>query len=151
MKKVIFKKGFTLIELLVVITIIALLTAIVLASLNDARIKARDTRRLQDMKTLQNAMALYQSDHNGNIPVGMEGGASQPNFITSLVSGKYLPQGVTDPLNTNVGSYYYSYVSSSNGSCPATDQRGYIQFKLEKMTTTSYPICGGVSYYCVCF
>jgi len=54
------KKGFTLIELLVVVSIISLLASVVLASLNTARAKARDARRLQDLKQIQLALELYK-------------------------------------------------------------------------------------------
>ncbi len=51
--------GFTLIELLVVIAIIGVLASIVLASLNSARQKSRDARRIADVKQLQLALELY--------------------------------------------------------------------------------------------
>ena len=57
-------RGFTLIELLVVIAIIGILASIVLASLNIARMKGRDARRIADLKEMQNALELYYSDHN---------------------------------------------------------------------------------------
>ena len=57
------KKGFTSIELLVVISIIGLLSSVVLASLNQARIKARDSQRKQDIIQVRNALELYYADH----------------------------------------------------------------------------------------
>ena len=52
-------QGFTLIELLVVIAIIGVLASVVLASLNTARKKSRDARRIADIKQIQLALELY--------------------------------------------------------------------------------------------
>ena len=54
-------KGFTLIELMVVISIIALLSSIVLASVGAAREKAMLTKTVGEMKSLQNAVELYKN------------------------------------------------------------------------------------------
>lgn len=62
------KRGFTLIELLVVISIISLLSSIVFSSLNSARMKARDSLRIQSLKEIQTALALYY-DAVGHYPV----------------------------------------------------------------------------------
>jgi prepilin-type N-terminal cleavage/methylation domain-containing protein len=57
------RRGFTLIELLVVIAIIGILSATVMVSLNVARMKARDTRRVQDLTQIRTALELYFFDH----------------------------------------------------------------------------------------
>jgi prepilin-type N-terminal cleavage/methylation domain-containing protein len=54
--------GFTLIELLVVVAIIALLSEIVLASLQTATAKARNAKRVEMVKQYQNALELYYTD-----------------------------------------------------------------------------------------
>lgn len=56
-------KGFTLIELLVVIAIIGLLSTISVIALNNARAKARDARRVADIKNIQTAMEMYYNVH----------------------------------------------------------------------------------------
>ncbi|MEY4747687.1 MAG: protein ral secretion pathway protein [Candidatus Parcubacteria bacterium] len=64
------EKGFTLIELLVVIAIIGMLAAIVLASLNGARQKGRDARRLSDLKQIANQVALLDTGAGATAFVG---------------------------------------------------------------------------------
>jgi len=58
------KKGFTLIELLVVVAIMGLLASLAVVALNNARARARDARRLSDIKQIQTALELYYLDKN---------------------------------------------------------------------------------------
>lgn len=56
------RKGFTLVELLVVISIIGLLSTLAVVALNQARVRARDVKRLSDIKQVQTALELYYAD-----------------------------------------------------------------------------------------
>lgn len=145
--------GFTLIELLVVISIIALLTSIVLAALAEAKAKARDARRLEDMRTLQTAIAMYQNDHGGSFPeTGAEKNRSEweystnsrNNFIENLVNGKYIPFGIKDP---NGLIYYYK---KGAGESPCASDDTMILFELETNTKTTYPKYGGGPLHAIC-
>src|SRR3989304_7925641 len=57
------KKGFTLIELIVVISIIGVLSTLIINNLNDARSRARDTKRKQELSGLKIALRLYYNDY----------------------------------------------------------------------------------------
>lgn len=103
-----FGAGFTLIELLVVIAIIGLLSSIVLASLNSARAKARDAKRVSDIQALKTAVELYYLDNNQYPPgCASSNGANVAGWST-LLSSKYIGSMPKDPSDA-VGAYGYYY------------------------------------------
>jgi len=110
MKKT-YKRGFTLIELLVVIAIIGILASIVLASLDSARKKGRDARRIADVKQIQLALELYY-DANGVYPPALT--------TANLVTPGYISVLPTDPLSGST-VYPYTYAplaaTGSAGTC----------------------------------
>jgi prepilin-type N-terminal cleavage/methylation domain-containing protein len=61
------EEGFTLIELLVVIAIIAILTVVVILTINPAELlrQSRDSNRLSDMATVNEALGVFTEDVSG--------------------------------------------------------------------------------------
>jgi len=96
------KKGFTLIELLVVIAIIGILSSVVLASLNSARQKSRDARRVSDIKQLQLALELY-FDASGTYPLAL-----------SDLSSMYIATVPVPPTGSGQTAYAYAALGSGN-------------------------------------
>lgn len=102
------QSGFTLIELLVVIAIIGLLASVVLLSLNSARAKSRDAKRVSDVRQIASAMELYFNDNN-TYPTTY--GPLVPNYIGSWPT---YPQPVAD--GTSCGSQTAAYVVTGTAS-----------------------------------
>ncbi|MEK7082655.1 MAG: type II secretion system protein, partial [Patescibacteria group bacterium] len=115
------KQGFTLIELLVVIAIIGVLASVVLASVNTARAKSRDARRIADLKQIQLALELYY-DTNNQYPLGSQGSGTwsshapsygnNDNYIVGLAP-TYIPILPRDPRYDEGGQ---GYLYNSNGT-----------------------------------
>ncbi len=118
------RQGFTLIELLVVISIIGVLASVVLASLNSARQKARNARRVSDLHQIALALEMYY-DSNNSYPTSGNAWRSQcaswGNFpsdqvIPGLVPA-YMPVFPSDPsMNTATSLSCYLYGSFNGGA-----------------------------------
>ncbi|MDP3661474.1 MAG: prepilin-type N-terminal cleavage/methylation domain-containing protein [bacterium] len=98
------RRGFTLIELLVVIAIIGILSSVVVASLNGARKKARDARRVDDVKQLQLALELYFDSSVGN--------GKYPTNLDALASNSFIPKVPTPPTGAGETAYKYAPLTS---------------------------------------
>ncbi|HYE22994.1 MAG TPA: type II secretion system protein [Candidatus Paceibacterota bacterium] len=104
-------RGFTLIELLIVIAIIGILSATVLVSLNQTRVKARDALRQSDLRQVRTALEIYYFD-NGRYPT--DGPNTRLGEISSSLVPRYMPKMPVDPTYGS-GSSGYRYRSDSAG------------------------------------
>ena len=128
------RKGFTLIELLVVIAIIGILSTLAVVALNSARQKARDSKRIADIKQIQTSLELYFSDQGGYPPqaVAMELGTASSNSLcySSGFSG------------TCTGTTYMGIVPAKatpqDGSCSAAENRYMYESTDEDVYTITF-------------
>jgi len=148
--------GFTLIELLVVIAIIGLLASIVLISLNSARAKARDAKRIADLRQIQTALAMYYDNYNvyprydtGSTPSCLNGYAANTtnyagtNYLPCWndLGTKLIPYINKLPIDPGSGLYFYRTINSG---------QGYYLILVPTLETSANTgdNCNG-TYYCV--
>ena len=148
-------RGFTIIELLVVIVVVGVLAAITLVSFNGIQAKARDSQRLQDVKSIVKALELYKTQ-NGRYPdevgtVGAGGweissdGTNATNFLSLLATSSTASKIPVDPKNTapsgldpgnaspNFTYFYHLYGAGASG-CPVARGDFYV-FGMTRMET----------------
>ena len=103
-------------ELLVVLAIVGLLSSVALTSLVNARLEARDSKRIIEVADVTRALQRYAEDH-----------AVYPSTLETLVSNAYLSEVPRDPrLNqpfvykiTRDGTRYYLGVNLESSTAAA--------------------------------
>jgi prepilin-type N-terminal cleavage/methylation domain-containing protein len=161
------QKGFTLIELLVVISIISLIASITLVAFNNARISARNSKRVQDAEVLYKAFNLGLSN-GGSLPDSASGlggwfcissscYGSYKNYTfdatTTAFLAPFLPQYPSDPTDndsrlTSEGGYFYDSAFTATSTITGTTltAQPVIWYSLE--SAHSQPTCGsGIPMY----
>lgn len=93
-------RGFTLIELLVVISIIGILSAVVLASLNTARSKGNDAAIQSDLSTVQTQAEIFYGIGNTYVSV-----CSDPTIVRALSGANAANGGTTPVCNSSATEY----------------------------------------------
>ena len=137
-------KGFTLAELLIVIAVIGILSAMIVVNISDSRRKARDAKRIADLKSIQTAVELYANQHAGQFPTSIlqmvpeyiqtepkDPGINCSNGSSGTVNCEYLLKN-TLCEGTTTPTYHYSLTarlelpnSSANyKACPTGGRSG---------------------------
>ncbi len=127
----IHRRAFTLIELLVVIAIIAILAAILLPALSQAKGRAQGVACLNQGRQMMTAVLLYTSEHNELFPPNPDDGNTLPGYNWCAgqagIGGpqEFDPDVLQDPTRSLLIRYLTGNVSIFR--CPADHRRGLYQ------------------------
>ena len=121
-----------MIELLVVIAIIGILASVVLASLNTARRKSRDARRLADIKQIQVALELYFDAKDGQYPAVLDDLAGVDACGTASKCMSIVPK---PPAGAGQDDYTYASFGAAADDCTSY----HIGAVLEESTNQALP------------
>lgn len=117
------KQAFTLLELLVVVAIIGVISTLAIVALQGARAKARDAKRISDIRQIQTALELHFNDFSAYPSEVVSGGTIEGNSTTYMLIVPYGPKPADGPCSSSEyvyqqldggRSYYIQFCLSGN-------------------------------------
>jgi len=134
------QRGFTLIELLVVIAIIGLLSTLSVVALNSARARARDARRVADIKQIQTALELYFNANNV-YPTSDTASTAADVLAGPLLDFMNPVPNAPTPSDCTSDANEYMYLSAGNATYTITyclgNDTGGIEFGVRQASQSS--------------
>ena len=154
-------RGFTLIEILIVVAIIAILAGSVLVGFGPAQRQGRDTRRISDLRQVQNALGLYYAKC-GYYPGAVQAGSACASFLsinswsslTSTLTGSNIgtKQIPNDPTSGNNYLYGTDATGSSYVLGAVLEDRNNPVLQNGPQVSTFGVNCGATTFtYCIEF
>lgn len=128
------ENGFTITELIIVVVVIAILALVSIVAYTNIQGRARDSKRLSDLKSITTALELYYADYGGYPICGGTGtysGSLSSGLATSCLNElvpTYMGAIPTDPINASPIAYYYAvgYRKTGTNSYTSTPSNNYI-------------------------
>lgn len=115
------RRGFTLIEILIVVAIIAILSSVVLVGLGPTRRLGRDSKRIADLKQVQQGLELYNlkcgyypGTAQASTPCGSFSVISTWANLTAALTGSNLD--ISSISNDPTAGSNYFYGTSGGGT-----------------------------------
>ncbi|MBU0533886.1 MAG: prepilin-type N-terminal cleavage/methylation domain-containing protein [Candidatus Omnitrophica bacterium] len=122
------KAGFTLLEVLTVVAIIGLLAAMIFPNLGKVRIRARKSKAILELKTIQLALMDYYVEYSGfptNLDTLPHDNPAISNGLQKLQVREYLDIVPSDGFDFRQIYRYYSCVDDKDsGNSPPADNDG---------------------------